>query len=186
MVLLQLCMTEMNEKSESGSVAAILERELEPTVREWLRRVNLISELTDIPLSDADRSGHLTTLYSDLIYRLRLPNDTDRPISVAAGAHGQRRQEQGYSAAMLIEESPIFQIISDCHIPNIASPSWRTRPETVASRRDCHRGRGGRATPGSGTQVDNKDALPATASALDCKNAGAFSVPTTIFSVSAA
>ena len=105
-------MTEMNEKSESGSVAAILERELEPTVREWLRRVNLISELTDIPLSDADRSGHLTKLYSDLIYRLRLPNDADRPISVAAAAHGQRRREQGYSAAMLIEESRIFQVVT--------------------------------------------------------------------------
>jgi hypothetical protein len=105
-------MTEMNEKSESGSVAAILERELEPTVREWLRRVNLISELTAVPLSDADRSGHLTKLYSDLIYRLRLPNDADRPISVAAAAHGQRRREQGYSAAMLIEESRIFQVVT--------------------------------------------------------------------------
>ena len=112
MLWLQLCMTEMNEKSESGSVAAILERELEPTVREWLRRVNLISELTDIPLSDADRSGHLTKLFSDLIYRLRLPNDADRPVSVSAAAHGQRRREQGYSAAMLIEESRIFQIVT--------------------------------------------------------------------------
>ena len=103
----------MNKKSESGSVAHILERELEPTVREWLRRVNLISELTDIPLSDADRSGHLTKLYSDLISRLRLPNDADRPISVAAAsAHGQRRKEQGYSAAMLIEESRIFQVVT--------------------------------------------------------------------------
>ena len=105
-------MTEMKEKSESGSVAAILERELEPTVREWLRRVNLISELTDIPLSDAERSGHLTKLYSDLISRLRLPNDADRPISVTAAAHGQRRKEQGYSAAMLIEESRIFQVVT--------------------------------------------------------------------------
>jgi len=112
MLRLEFCMTEMNEKSASGSVAAILERELDPTVREWLRRVNLISELSDIPLSDADRSGHLTNLYSDLIYRLRLPNEADRPISVAAAAHGQRRREQGYSAAMLIEESRIFQVVT--------------------------------------------------------------------------
>jgi hypothetical protein len=42
-------MTEIKEKLESGSVAAILERELGPTIKEWLRRVNLISELTDIP-----------------------------------------------------------------------------------------------------------------------------------------
>ena len=112
MLLQQPCMTELNKKSESGSVAAILERELEPTVREWLRRVNLISELTDIPLSDADRSGHLTRLYSDLISRLGLPNDAHRPISVTAAAHCQRRRERGYSAAMLIEESRVFQVVT--------------------------------------------------------------------------
>ena len=94
-------MTEMKEKSESGSVAAILERELGSTVREWLRLVNLVSELTDIPLSDADRAGHLTKLYSDIILRLRLPTDDRLPISAAATAHGQKRREQGYSAAML-------------------------------------------------------------------------------------
>ena len=36
-----------------SSVADILERELEPTIKEWLRRVNLVPELTDIKLSDA-------------------------------------------------------------------------------------------------------------------------------------
>ncbi|HVR24768.1 MAG TPA: hypothetical protein VMU26_15760 [Candidatus Polarisedimenticolia bacterium] len=101
----------MKEKSESGS-AAILERELEPSVREWLRRVNLISELTDIPLSDADRSGHLPKLYSDLVSRLRLPKDVRPPISADATAHGRKRREQGYSPAMLIEESRIFQIVT--------------------------------------------------------------------------
>jgi hypothetical protein len=100
------------EKSEWGSVAAILERELEPTVREWLRRVNLVSDLTDIPLSDADRAGHLPQLYSDLISRLRLPKDVRPPISANATAHGQKRREQGYSPALLIEESRIFQIVT--------------------------------------------------------------------------
>ena len=95
---------EMKEKSESGSVAAVLARELEPSVGEWLRRVNLISELTDIPLSDADRSGHLPKLYSDLISRLRLPKDVRPPISADAAAHGRKRREQGYSPAPLIEE----------------------------------------------------------------------------------
>jgi hypothetical protein len=105
-------MMKMKEKSELGSVAAILERELGPTIKEWLRRVNLISELTDIPLSDADRSGHLTKLYSDLISRLRLPEDARPPISADATAHGQRRREQGYSPAMLVEESRIFQVVT--------------------------------------------------------------------------
>ena len=105
-------MMKMKEKSELGSVAAILERELEPSIKEWLRRVNLVSELTNIPLSDADRTGHLPKLYSDLISRLRLPKDADPTISVTAATHGQRRREQGYSPAMLVEESRIFQVVT--------------------------------------------------------------------------
>ena len=102
----------MNEKLELGSVAAILERELAPTVREWLRRVNLVSELTDIPLSDADRTSHLPKLYADLISRLRLLKDAGPSVSYDAAAHGQKRQTQGYSAAMLVAESRIFQVVT--------------------------------------------------------------------------
>jgi len=47
----------MMKLKELASVADILERELQPTIKEWLRRVNLIPELTDIPLSDADRTA---------------------------------------------------------------------------------------------------------------------------------
>jgi hypothetical protein len=93
-----------------GSVADVLERELEPTIKEWLRQLNLVPELFDIPLSDADRTGHLPKLYFDLISRLRLPKNAHPPISVAAAAHGQMRRAQGYSAGMLIEESRVFQV----------------------------------------------------------------------------
>ena len=103
---------EMEEKSELGNVAAILERELEPTVREWLRRVNLVPELIRIPLSDRDRTHHLFSLFRDLIFRLRLSMDADGSISADAAEHGQRRREQGYSPAMLVEESRIFQVVT--------------------------------------------------------------------------
>jgi hypothetical protein len=56
----------MKEKSELGSVASILGRELEPTIKEWLRRVNLVSELIQIPLSDRDSTRHLPALFRDL------------------------------------------------------------------------------------------------------------------------
>ncbi len=100
----------MTKLKTVASVADILERELEPTIKEWLRRVNLVPELTDIPLSDADRTGHLPKLYFDLISRLRLAKDAPPPISIAAAAHGEVRRAQGYSAAMLIEESRVFQV----------------------------------------------------------------------------
>jgi hypothetical protein len=45
-----------------------------------------------------------------LLCGLRLAKDSTRPISTAAGKHGQARREQGYSAAMLVEESRIFQV----------------------------------------------------------------------------
>jgi hypothetical protein len=72
--------------------------------------VNLVPELTDIPLSDADRTGHLPKLFTDLISRLRIAEDAHPPISTAAAAHGQVRRAQGYSASMLIEESRVFQV----------------------------------------------------------------------------
>jgi len=100
----------MTKLNMAASVADILERELEPTIKEWLRRVNLVPELTDIPLSDADRTSHLPKLYFDLISRLRLAKDAHPPISIAAAAHGKTRCAQGYSASMLIEESRVFQV----------------------------------------------------------------------------
>jgi hypothetical protein len=72
------------------SVATILERELEATIKEWLRQVNLLPELTTIPLSNGDRSAHLPKLYHDLVCRLRLAKDIRPLASTAATAHGQR------------------------------------------------------------------------------------------------
>jgi hypothetical protein len=100
----------MTKLKTVASVADILERELGPTTKEWLRRVNLVPELTNSPLSDSDRTGHLSKLYFDLVSRLRLPKDAPPPISIAAAAHGLIRRAQGYSASMLIEESRVFQV----------------------------------------------------------------------------
>ena len=100
----------MMEQQQIASVATILERELGPTIKEWLRRVNLVPELTDVALSNVDRTGHLPKLYADLICRLRLAKDSHAPVSIAAAAHGRIRLGQGYSASMVIEESRVFQV----------------------------------------------------------------------------
>jgi len=97
---------------EAGRVAVILEREIEPTIKEWLRRVKLVPELVQIPLSDEDRTRHLPVLFRELIFRLRFPINADWHISGTATAHGLRRQAQGYSPAMLVEESRIFQVVT--------------------------------------------------------------------------
>lgn len=93
-----------------NSVADILEREIEPAIQDWLRRVKLVPELTRISLSDVDRTRHLHKLYYDLISRLRLAKDSKPLLSSSAAAHGRIRREQGYSAAMLVDESRLFQV----------------------------------------------------------------------------
>ena len=74
----------MKLKKKPKSVATILEREVAPTIKEWLRRVSLLPELTRIPLSDEDRSRHLPKLFHDLACRLRLTKDIRLLASSAA------------------------------------------------------------------------------------------------------
>ena len=92
------------------SVASILEHDLNATIRDWLALVEQDEELTCIPLSFQDRTGHLPNLLSDLICRLRLPPIARSHISIAARQHGDLRRRQGYTAAMLVEESRILQV----------------------------------------------------------------------------
>src|ERR1700674_2734693 len=67
-------------------------------------------ELTCLPLSFEDRTGHLPNLLADLVYRLRLPPTAKATISIAAREHGDLRRRQGYTAAMVVEESRILQV----------------------------------------------------------------------------
>lgn len=67
-------------------------------------------ELTCVPLSFEDRTGHLPNLIADLVNRLRLPSTTTAQISIAAREHGDLRRKQGYTAAMLVEESRSLQV----------------------------------------------------------------------------
>ena len=95
---------------EIESVADILERQLDSVIQDWLSRVEKESELTCIPLSFEDRTGHLPFLLRDVITRLRLDAATRAPISLAAGAHGDLRRKQGYTVAMAVEESRLLQV----------------------------------------------------------------------------
>jgi DNA-binding response OmpR family regulator len=92
------------------SVASILEQDLEVTVQAWMALVEQNEELTRIPLSFDERTGHLPNLLADLIYRLRLPQNAKADFSAAAHQHGDLRRKQGYTAAMMVEESRILQV----------------------------------------------------------------------------
>ena len=92
------------------SVASILEREVETTIQNWLDIVDQDAELTVIPLSRIERTGHLPKLLLDLVVRLRLDSGLAAPISMAARDHGAMRLKQGYTATMVVEESRILQV----------------------------------------------------------------------------
>jgi hypothetical protein len=92
------------------SVPSILERETETTIQHWLNLVEQSPELTPIPLGRTERMGHLRNLLRDLILRLRLDSGKPAPISKAAREHGEIRLQQGYTAAMVVEESRFLQV----------------------------------------------------------------------------
>jgi hypothetical protein len=92
------------------SVADILERELDPITRDWMTLVQEQEDLMSITLSYEDRTGHLPALLREVIVRLRLDTNTKAPISVAASHHGDLRRKQGYTVAMVVEESRLLQV----------------------------------------------------------------------------
>ena len=97
---------EMNKEK----VAAILERDLDITIRSWMSRVEHTEELTAISLTYQERTGHLPLLLSDLVRRLRLAPNAKGLISRAAREHGILRRRQGYTVPMVVEESRILQV----------------------------------------------------------------------------
>jgi DNA-binding response OmpR family regulator len=92
------------------SVASILEHDLNATIHDWMAMVEQNEELTCVPLNFEARTGHLPNLIADLISRLRLPPTKKGAPSLSARQHGDLRREQGYTAAMVVEESRILQV----------------------------------------------------------------------------
>jgi DNA-binding response OmpR family regulator len=97
--------------SNTERVATILERDSLLTITNWLSAVKTDEELYRLPLSDAQRTGHLPQLIRELVSRLRVPRPLGtKQASQAAVTHGMIRQAQGYSVPMIVEESRILQV----------------------------------------------------------------------------
>jgi DNA-binding response OmpR family regulator len=94
------------------TVAEILERTSDVLIQDWMKHVELEERLMAIPMTIEERSGHLRELIRDLISRLRSfkPLGTKELRSIAAEHHGLERRKQGYSAALLVEESRLLQV----------------------------------------------------------------------------
>jgi CheY-like chemotaxis protein len=94
------------------SVAAILERSAPDSIQDWFEHVLLEKRLMAIPLSRDQRCSHLPQLFRDLVTRLHSFKDlgSRELVSAAAAEHGATRHKQGYTAAMMVEESRMLQV----------------------------------------------------------------------------
>lgn len=95
-----------------SSLATILEEGTQPTIQDWLGRVEADRAILYVDLDDGERTAHLPALFQDLVYRLRNPLalGSRALVSPAAAAHGRLRSRQGYTAAMMVEESRMLQV----------------------------------------------------------------------------
>lgn len=93
-------------------LADIVEHEASGTIADWLVRVHAEPEVISVKMPDAERSEHLPQLFRDLVFRLRfpLPLGTRALVSASAMQHGIARRQQGYTAAMMVEESRMLQV----------------------------------------------------------------------------
>lgn len=99
-------------RREIVTVATMIERNRDSIIQEWFERVQAEQTLMSIPLSHDQRCSHLPMLFSDLVHRLRsrAPMGAKELKSAAAARHGANRFRQGYTTAMLVEESRILQV----------------------------------------------------------------------------
>jgi DNA-binding response OmpR family regulator len=95
-----------------STIATILDEETEPTIKDWLVRVDAAKHILTVKLDDTERSAHLPQLFRDLVCRLNNPLELGSRalISPSAAKHGLLRREQGYTAAMMVEESRMLQV----------------------------------------------------------------------------
>jgi CheY-like chemotaxis protein len=98
--------------SPAENVASILEQSTQSTIEDWLLRVELEPNIIGVSLGAEERCAHLPQLFRDLVFRLRhpLPLGSRALVSPSAASHGLLRREQGYSAAMMVEESRMLQV----------------------------------------------------------------------------
>jgi ActR/RegA family two-component response regulator len=106
----RLSTQESRDMATKVRVAGILDTEAAATIESWMTRVEHNVELISLKLSREERTGHLPRLLADLSVRLRSIHSDRIPISIAAREHGILRRKQGYTIAMIVEESRMLQV----------------------------------------------------------------------------
>jgi CheY-like chemotaxis protein len=110
------------------TVASILERSAKITIQAWFNRIVTDKKLMSVAMTYEQRTSHLPQVFRDLVSRLNStkPIGSRGLISEAASEHGINRRRQGYTAAMMVEESRILQVcVFDTLQNNLATIDFR-------------------------------------------------------------
>jgi hypothetical protein len=106
------------------TIAEILSRNTDSAIQTWFDLLQQGEKVASVPMDYEQRCGYLPQVFRELISRLQASHViTKGRVSIAATKHGLDRRRQGYSAAMLVEESrmlevSIFQTLHN-HMANI-------------------------------------------------------------------
>jgi hypothetical protein len=94
------------------TVAEILERSAQGAIEEWFKRIQTDKKVMSVSLNYEQRCGHLSQVFRDVVSRLlsSKPIGSKELVSHAATQHGLARRKQGYTAAMMVEESRLLQV----------------------------------------------------------------------------
>jgi hypothetical protein len=94
------------------AISEILTRNTESAIQSWFDLLQQVEEVVSVPMDYEQRCGYLRQVFCELIYRLQsfqLIGSKGR-ASIAATKHGLDMRRQGYSAAMLVEESRMLEV----------------------------------------------------------------------------
>ena len=99
-------------KRKVETLATILARTTQSSINDWYAAVETEDLLMAIPLSRETRCKHLPQVFIDIAKRLHAfkPLGSKELKSKSAMTHGTERRQQGYTAAMMVEESRILQV----------------------------------------------------------------------------
>ena len=94
------------------TIAEILNRNTESAIQAWFDFLQRGEKVASVPMDYEQRCGHLPQVLRELISRLQSSQviGSKGRVSLAAAKHGLDRCRQGYSAAMLVEESRMLEV----------------------------------------------------------------------------
>jgi ActR/RegA family two-component response regulator len=94
------------------TVASILDREFDLLIKLWLERMNQVTELRALRLSDAERTANIREMVAAITERLLSGRKAEPGNLACAGAieHGKLRFLQGYTLPLMMQEMRLLQM----------------------------------------------------------------------------